>query len=307
MIVGNNYNHDSGSFAADDSGSGVSAITFLADGTIQFQTAAAGAAAPTPKVYIGPAGNVGIGTDPDAISVLHIKDSGTDARITFEETGTRKWYIKATSSDTFVIGLRGSSDTVDADIFRIISDGNAGFNTATPDAKLQVVGDFKTGDDNTNYMEVGTTGDVNFVGGAGLSYGSMSQMDIPTTITINTINVAEKVTGMSAGPLNVVTFSSSELTAVKAGAYAITWAVSFSMASGAGIEVEGAIGIDGVVQAEGSGHRTIGTGSDTGSMCGTAIHSLTANQTVIIMVTNESGTVNVVIDHASLMMYQIGG
>ncbi len=189
----------------------------------------------------------------------------------------------------------------------ILGNGNIGIGSASPDTKLQVVGDLKVGDDNTNYMEVGTTGDVNFVGGAGLSYGSMSQMDIPTTITINTINVAEKVTGMSAGPLNVVTFSSSELTAVNAGDYAITWAVSFSMASGAGIEVEGAIGIDGVVQAEGSGHRTIGTGSDTGSMCGTAIHSLTANQTVIIMVTNESGTVNVVIDHASLMMYQIGG
>ncbi len=48
----------------------------------------------------------------------------------------------------------------------ILSTGAVGINTTTPDAKLQVVGDCKFGDDNTNYSTFETDGTLVFTGDA---------------------------------------------------------------------------------------------------------------------------------------------
>ena len=151
-------------------------------------------------------------------------------------------------------------------------------------------------------------GDVTFTGsGAGLPFGSMSQENIPTTVTIVSIGVAVIIDGMTGGNTNNVTFQNSrELKALKAGKYYIVWAVSFNMASGSGQEIEARIGINGVIQEEGSSHRTIGTGNDTGSMCGTAILTLAADDLVTIMIENESSTINIIIAHANLSLVQVG-
>ena len=61
MQIGNNYNRNSG-FAADNTSVGVSAIQFETDGSLDFQTAAAGSAQPTSRVVIASNGKVGIGT-----------------------------------------------------------------------------------------------------------------------------------------------------------------------------------------------------------------------------------------------------
>lgn len=144
--------------------------------------------------------------------------------------------------------------------------------------------------------------------GSGIPYGAMGQENIPTTVTIGTIGVPVIVDGMSGGETNLITFQNSqELKVTKAGRYFITWAVSFNMASGSGQEVEGTIGKGGVSQSVGSSHRKIGTGNDTGSMCGTTILDLAANDLITIMVANESTTVNVVVAHASLTMSMVGG
>lgn len=47
-----------------------------------------------------------------------------------------------------------------------IMNGSVGINTATPDTKLQVVGDTKFGDDNTNYATFKSDGELNLVGSA---------------------------------------------------------------------------------------------------------------------------------------------
>jgi len=49
---------------------------------------------------------------------------------------------------------------------RITSGGDVGIGTATPDAKLQVVGDCKFGDDNTNYASFATDGELTLTGTA---------------------------------------------------------------------------------------------------------------------------------------------
>ncbi len=161
----------------------------------------------------------------------------------------------------------------------------------------------------TNFDAYVFDNDTFFTGdGSGLPYGSMSQENVPTSVTINTAGTFEIVTGMTGGETNLATFQNSqELKVLKAGRYFISWAVSFNMASGSGQEVEGAIGKGGTEQSPGSSHRTIGTGNDTGSMCGQAILDLAADDLITVMVTNESSTVSVVVEHASLSLVQVGG
>lgn len=150
--------------------------------------------------------------------------------------------------------------------------------------------------------------DIVFTNNGGLVFGGMGQENIPTTVTIGTIGLAVIVDGMSVHQVNNVTFQNNqELKVGAAGMYQIVWSVSFNMASGSGQEVEGRIGVNGTPQAQGSAHRKIGTGNDTGNMCGSAILDLAVDDLITIMVENDSTTVDVVVSHASLVLTQVGG
>lgn len=66
-----------------------------------------------------------------------------------------------------VFGTRvDGSGAADFTRMTILSSGNVGINTTTPDTKLQVVGDCKFGDDNTNYTALATDGLQTMVGTA---------------------------------------------------------------------------------------------------------------------------------------------
>jgi len=58
-----------------------------------------------------------------------------------------------------------------------------GIGTTTPDTKLQVVGNIKVGDDNTNYTNIGATGDQTFVGSAGFYPRTLNQASEPAAGT----------------------------------------------------------------------------------------------------------------------------
>ena len=79
MQIGNNYNRNSG-FAADNTSVGVSAIQFETNGSLDFQTAAAGQNQPTSRMVISNTGKVGIGTDTPT-TLLEVKDTGATAGI----------------------------------------------------------------------------------------------------------------------------------------------------------------------------------------------------------------------------------
>ena len=66
-----------------------------------------------------------------------------------------------------------------------VSAGKGGINTATPDTKLQVVGDVKFGDDNTNYVTIDATGNLVFVGGGGLAFAEIYARDNTATTSLN--------------------------------------------------------------------------------------------------------------------------
>ena len=149
---------------------------------------------PDQAVFVNATGQVGIGTTSPS-SALHIKagvsglfgqiviqnpanDVTSNVAITaYESDGSgnpdqQLWYLGssagANENITFLnrrnaILVLGTNNTTR---MTILGSGDVGIGTATPDTKLQVVGDFKVGDDDTNYTTVSTTGDLSFVGSA---------------------------------------------------------------------------------------------------------------------------------------------
>jgi len=76
MTIGNNYNRDGGTFAADYSSYGVTNILFD-DGFLSFGTGAAGSTFPTERMRINSVGAVGIGGTPGTGQTLFLQKSIT--------------------------------------------------------------------------------------------------------------------------------------------------------------------------------------------------------------------------------------
>ncbi len=82
------------------------------------------------------------------------------------------WYLgSASSGNTDIIYLNRRNaklalGTNDITRITILGNGNVGINTTSPDTKLQVVGNTKLGDDNTNYTQIDNAGHMTFIGSA---------------------------------------------------------------------------------------------------------------------------------------------
>ncbi len=253
---------------------------------------------------------------------LMITEAGT-ARLYFEDTGEGagdRVMVLYHQDEFLTIG--STTDTGAAFdqqyILRISRDGNVGLNTASPDANFQNVGDTKLGDDDTNYMFVGLTGDVTFVGGAGLLFGHMYvELASPITVAI-TVNVIAEVEnaaqdGWVAGELNEVTFpgggTEHYLTISEPGRYEINWDMSIMTTVGSGGEIHGGIMVDSVaVRNQGEAHRTISAANDSGSISGHAILDLPkGTDEISLWLLNTSNNNDVVVDHGNLVVIHIGG
>jgi hypothetical protein len=163
-----------------------------------------------------------------------------------------------------------------------------------------------------DYTQIGSGGDLTFVGGAGLSHGSMFNDNNSTKVDINAVGVNTPVripSGFTVGQTHLMTFQNArEIVVSLEGMYLITWQISFST-DGNSKEIEGFIMIDNVRNAQASAHRFIGTAADTGSMSGTCILDLSADAVVALGVTNKTagGDLDVNIEHANLSIIQVGG
>lgn len=207
-----------------------------------------------------------------------------------------------------------TSTALNANQFLLNTNGNVGINTATPDTKLQVVGDSKFGDDNTNYVEIGTTGDTKFVGGAGLVFGSFWGNEIAFVVAggTGTFSVVTD-SDITAGQTHNTTFQNNQEIDIGAfaGMYLVTYSVTMK-GTGANKHLVSAIGVDvggvtgDVAQNDGRSH-SITVGNAELSMGGTAILDLSANDEVSIMVTNETDNTNIIVEHVALSTVQIGG
>lgn len=194
--------------------------------------------------------------------------------------------------------------------------GYVGLGTTTPDTQLQVIGGIKTGDDNTNYSEFSSTGDLTFTGTAGLCYGEIYCTDTSTTETITTTGKANKVQ-ISAFAVNGVynhctpDHTNDHITITKAGMYLCN--VSMHLVSpGAG----GANNIGySVYKNNGAtefpnlhGQRDLaGGGGDEGSISLSGIIDLAVNDTIEVWIWNNTNNDDVIVDDINLSLVQIGG
>ena len=135
-------------------------LVFLGDAT----TIAGDLIVDTDTLVVDAAANrVGIGVNTptyklDVISgtdniVANFESTDAEAFITFHDntTVTNRTAIGA-------VGTRMSIFAGGSERISILTGGNVGIGTSSPDTKLQVVGDCKFGDDNTNYTAFSTTG-----------------------------------------------------------------------------------------------------------------------------------------------------
>lgn len=145
--------------------------------------------------------------------------------------------------------------------------------------------------------------------GSGLPFGHM-YTNTNQTITISDNNPTEITGGMTTGEVHLVTFGGSHnLKVVNAGKYACFWSISSSFAGAPGgkRETEGGLMINGTMANEGRSHRTMSNTADTGAYSSISILDLSADDEVSLFVQNEDSTDNIDLEHANLVILQIGG
>lgn len=237
------------------------------------------------------------------------------SRIYFEDIGEDAGdHVMVIYHQDKYLTIGSVSDTAEAwdaqYILRISRDGNVGLNTASPDTTLQVVGDTKLGDDNTNYMSIGVAGDTKWVGGGGLVFGSCYGNEVGWTQA-----TAERWTwyeisdaGMITGQLHNVTHNGNgQLTVTEPGMYVATYTIALEV-SGAGKHVQIAFSVNGSELTAGRNHIDPPSANAQETAAGTAILDLADNATVEIVVrTTDIGTPDISVDHFNLTLVQIGG
>jgi hypothetical protein len=154
-------------------------------GRITFLTTPDGTQAPTEKMRITNAGNVGIGTDAPAVKLHVSAPAGADAKFLLENGGAQSvlWTTRnsATNGDLrFQTMIGGTVDT------RMLIDysGNVGIGTSSPAQKLHVSDSGAVGINVTssasqafmNFTSVNTAGFEPFIGFGGTSAGDQAQM-----------------------------------------------------------------------------------------------------------------------------------
>ena len=159
--------------------------------------------------------NIGIGTDsPSSSQKVHIYTNGWTygTQVTLQcgdakqstigfTTPTGSGYIGAAGTsgqvlfdvddgDVFLTNRSGGAIRISADTsyyasggLNILETGSVGIKVKAPNATLDVNGDTRLGDSDTNYTAVSSTGDVTFVGSAGFYPVRLSQSTQPTPDT----------------------------------------------------------------------------------------------------------------------------
>ncbi len=268
-------------------------------------------------------------------------DAGPGLELAFDRTSTRRGLIRL--DEVGSTGTELSFWTVEdggsiAQNMVLADEGSLGIGTTTPDAKLQVIGDVKIGEDGSNRIELshdGTDGvittaagdlklsatgdilldkDVEFSSDAGLAYGEIYALDSGTTITITTQATKVQIDAFeSNGESNGMTpdYTNGHITVLDAGKYLVTLSLTLESVGGGGadefsVDVKANNGDDGFPNLH--AHRALlGGGGDIGSVSINGIVDLEASDTVEVWIHNEDSTDNVIVDDITLSLVQVGG
>ena len=185
-VVSQDYSSDaSPTFAGLD-------LTGITDGRVPYISAAGF----TNSGLTSDGTSIGINTS-TYVTVLSIEDSNVGGGITISGANaplvnvidtTNNATAQIRASNTYARFGSFSNHEVrfavnNTDKIYIDISGQLGINTSSPDTRLQVVGDCKFGDDNTNYLSVSSTGDISFTGSAGFYPRVLNQAEEPAAGT----------------------------------------------------------------------------------------------------------------------------
>jgi hypothetical protein len=268
-------------------------------GTANYGMFIAGGSTAAARIQTGAATAIGViirGAAAQSASLLQLQES--DATV-FLDSGD------GLGGSVFVINQQG--EAID---FRIETDNEDQFFLIDGSDDLLRIGDF-----DTNYMEVDNTGDVVFVGGAGLCFAEISAYDAADTLTIAASGIANKVQVTSFdtnGVSNNMTpdHTNDHITVDVAGMYLCTVSLAALSAAGTGFELGVAVYKNNgatLFQNCHAHHDLAGGGGDTGSTPLSGILDLAASDTIEVWVWNENNTTDVVIEDITLSLVQIGG
>ena len=248
-----------------------------------------------------------------ADDVMNIIYFGADAHGTTNQRETGA-IVKAVADGTWSTANNDNPTRLE---FYTQSDGVAD-GTTSPRVVVDSTGATKLGAPN-NHAYFSNTGNVNFVGGAGLAYGSMyTNVDIARTLTNqNQFYEIDAAQAWTTGKVHNCTFADPEITVTNAGTYLITYTVSANNSFG-GDEVEFGIMIDSTntdgpahgaagVQNEGRSHRKYPV-NDVGHQSGTAIIQLAAAKTISLAARNPtSAAKTITVERGNMTVLQIAG
>ena len=171
----------------------------------------------------------------------------------------------------------------------------------------------------TDYVEVAgdtMTGDLIFVGGAGLAFAEIYASSVEDELAIGGIGVANKVQVTSFdtdGVSNNMTpdHTNDHITVTKAGMYLCTVSLHVESAGGGGADNFGfsVYKNNGATEfANAHAHRKLaGGGGDIGSASISGIIDLAVNDTIELWAWNEDSTDNLVIDDATMSLVMVVG
>lgn len=191
--------------------------------------------------------------------------------------------------------------------------GDVGIGTTTSDTKLQVVGDCKFGDDNTNYVEASTTGDVVFVGSSGLAFGEIYVKDNAVAMTLNSAAKVQVTIFGTDGQSNNTTpdHTNDHITITKAGMYLVT--ISTAVQNNAAQSHKIVLSLwknNGATEFTNvHAHRNLSGGStDVGSISLSGIVDVAVNDTLEVWAdTSAAADRSITVEDITLSIVQVGG
>ena len=262
-------------------------------------------------------------------------DSLTDGELDLEATTSINFRINTTEQIQILDGILqpitsndidiGTSSLLIKDIWQIgkhqLRDSAIGiYSQADTFMDLFADGAVRIGDSSagapTNYVEIESDGDVNFVAGAGLQFGEIFAHDNAVETDFGGSGVGNKsqitiftTDGVSNGD---VTPSNSQdhITLGKAGMYFVSISIAASTSAGGSDEYGFSLWKNNgdTEFANVHSHRIFGGGGgDFGSISMSGIIDGTASDTLEVWVWNEDNTESILIDDITLSAMQIGG
>lgn len=233
--------------------------------------------------------------------------AGTQEQVKLMHSATYYTILEREANGDFQIRNRAGSGDGRIDFMIDATTGGVGINTITPDTLLQVVGDCKFGDDNTNYVEIGTTGDLVFVGSSGLPYGCLSGLN--ETITCTTQNTWYQVTfdAIKASNNTTPSTANNDITILKTGDYLTGVTACFHTSNAQDIEIL-VKKENGTVDLGCHLYQTTGVSAKVENASGTSIVPISATDTMELWVRcTSSATIDVIFDRVNLNCTQVGG